>query len=97
MAKAFWVTTYREIFDPNKLAQYAKLALPAIEAGGGKFIVRGMPEKVYENGLMQRTVVIEFPDMATAIATHDSAAYQRALDALGDGADRDMRLIEGVN
>ncbi len=96
MAKAFWVTTYREILDPNKLAQYAKLALPAIEAGGGKFIVRGMPEKVYENGLMQRTVVIEFPDMATAIATHDSAAYQQALDALGDGADRDMRLIEGV-
>ncbi len=96
MAKAFWVTTYREIFDSNKLAQYAKLALPAIEAGGGKFIVRGMPEKVYENGLMQRTVVIEFPNMATAIATHDSAAYQQALDALGDGADRDMRLIEGV-
>ncbi|MFZ9162536.1 MAG: DUF1330 domain-containing protein [Burkholderiaceae bacterium] len=96
MAKAFWVTTYREIFDANKLAQYAKLALPAIEAGGGKFIVRCMPEKVYENGLMQRTVVIEFPDMATAIATHDSAAYQQALDALGDGADRDMRLIEGV-
>ncbi|MFZ9104787.1 MAG: DUF1330 domain-containing protein [Burkholderiaceae bacterium] len=96
MAKAFWVTTYREIFDANKLAQYAKLALPAIEAGGGKFIVRGMPEKVYENGLMQRTVVIEFPDMATAIATHDSAAYQQALEALGDGADRDMRLIEGV-
>ncbi len=96
MAKAFWVTTYREILDPNKLAQYAKLALPAIEAGGGKFIVRGMPEKVYENGLMQRTVVIEFPNMATAIATHDSAAYQQALDALGDGADRDMRLIEGV-
>jgi uncharacterized protein (DUF1330 family) len=96
MAKAFWVTTYREIFDANKLAQYAKLALPAIEAGGGKFIARGMPEKVYENGLMQRTVVIEFPNMATAIATHDSAAYQQALDALGDGADRDMRLIEGV-
>ena len=96
MAKAFWVTTYHEIFDDNKLAQYAKLALPAIEAGGGKFIVRGMPEKVYENGLMQRTVVIEFPDMATAIATHYSAAYQQALNALGDGADRDMRLIEGV-
>lgn len=96
MAKAFWVTTYHEIFDDNKLAQYAKLALPAIEAGGGKFIVRGMPEKVYENGLMQRTVVIEFPDMAAAIATHDSAAYQQALVALGDGADRDMRLIEGV-
>ncbi len=96
MATAFWVTTYRDIFDPNTLAQYAKLARPAIEAGGGKFIVRGMPEKVYENGLMQRTVVIEFPDMATAIATHDSAAYQQALVALGDGADRDMRLIEGV-
>jgi uncharacterized protein (DUF1330 family) len=96
MAKAYWVTTYREILDANKLAAYAKLAAPAIQAGGGTFLVRGMPEKVYENGLMQRTVVIEFADMASAVATHDSAAYQEALNALGDGADRDMRLIEGV-
>jgi uncharacterized protein (DUF1330 family) len=96
MAKAYWVTTYRQIHDANKLAAYAKLAAPSIQAGGGTFLVRGLPEKVYENGLMERTVVIEFPDMATAIATHDSAAYQQALDALGDGADRDMRLIEGV-
>jgi len=27
---------------------------------------------------------------------HDSPAYQAALAALGDGAERDIRLVEGV-
>jgi uncharacterized protein (DUF1330 family) len=31
-----------------------------------------------------------------AFAAHDSAAYQNALQALGDGAERDLRIVEGV-
>ena len=41
MAKAYWVATYRSISDPDKLAAYAKLAGPAIQAAGGKFLARG--------------------------------------------------------
>ena len=97
MAKAYWITTYRSISNPDALAAYAKLAAPAIQAGGGKFLVRGMPAKTYEAGLDQRTVVIEFPGIAQAIATHDGPGYQEALKALGKGnVERDMRLIEGV-
>ena len=44
MAKAYWVSVYREIHDEAKLLAYAKLAVPAIEAGGGKFIARGVAE-----------------------------------------------------
>ena len=96
MAKAYWITTYRAITNPDKVAAYAQLAGPAIAAGSGRFIVRGMPAKTYEAGLNQRTVVIEFDSLEQAIATHDSPGYQQALDALGDGAERDMRLVEGV-
>jgi uncharacterized protein (DUF1330 family) len=96
MAKTYWIATYRSISNPDKLAAYAQLAGPAIAAGGGKFIVRGTPAKTYEAGLNQRTVVIEFESLAQATATHDSPAYQGALDALGDGAERDIRLVEGV-
>jgi uncharacterized protein (DUF1330 family) len=96
MAKAYWITTYRNIANPGALDAYAKLAAPAIHAGGGRFLVRGMPSKVYEAGLNQRTVVIEFDSVAKAIATHDSPAYKAALDALGNGADRDIRIVEGA-
>jgi uncharacterized protein (DUF1330 family) len=96
MPKAYWVSAYRAVKDPDKLAAYAKLAGPAITGGGGRFLARGEPAKVYELGLKQRTVLIEFDSVAAAVATHDSPAYQAALAALGDGAEREIRIIEGV-
>jgi uncharacterized protein (DUF1330 family) len=96
MAKAYWVVTYRKIKNPDKLAAYAKLAGPAIQAAGGKFLVRGTPAKVYEGGLKERTVVSEWESLEKAIAGHDTPGYQEALRALGDGAERDLRIVEGV-
>lgn len=96
MAKTYWIGTYRAVTNPDKLAAYAQLAGPAIAAGGGKFVVRGTPAKTYEAGLNQRTVVIEFDSLAQATACHDSPGYQAALAALGDGAERDIRLVEGL-
>jgi uncharacterized protein (DUF1330 family) len=97
MAKAYWASIYRSIRDEDALAAYAKLAVPAIEAAGGRIIARGMPARVYEAGLQQRIVIVEFPSVAQAIAAHESAGYQGALRALGDGAERDFRIIEGVD
>jgi uncharacterized protein (DUF1330 family) len=96
MAKGYWLSAYRSIKDQNALQEYAKLAGPAIQAAGGKFLVRGNPTKVFEAGLMQRTVIVEFPSVEAAIACHDGPAYQAALKALGNGAERDLRIIEGV-
>lgn len=96
MAKAYWVSAYRAIKDADKLAAYAKLAGPAITAGGGRFLARGLPTRVYEYGLSERTVLIEFDGVEQATATHDSPEYQAALAALGDGAERDLRIIEGL-
>jgi uncharacterized protein (DUF1330 family) len=96
MAKAYWITCYREISDPAKLAAYAKLAGPSIEAGGGRFLARGVAAKAYEAGQSERTVVIEFDSVEHAIAVHDSRGYQEALAALEGGAIRDVRIVSGV-
>ena len=97
MPKAYWVTTYRSISKPDALAAYAKLAGPAIQASGGKFIVRGSPATTYEAGMNQRTVVIEFASLKEALAAHDTPAYLEALRVLGkDACVRDMRVVEGT-
>jgi len=84
MAKAYWISAYRSIRDPQALAAYARLAGPALEAAGGRFLARGLPARVYEGGLNERIVVLEFASVAQAIAAHDSS-----------GADRDLRIVEG--
>jgi uncharacterized protein (DUF1330 family) len=96
MAKAYWIACYREILDPNKLAAYAKLAGPAIEKGGGRFLARGVPAHVYDEGQPERTVLIEFDSVANAVAVHQSPAYQEALAALSGGVVRDLRIVAGV-
>jgi uncharacterized protein (DUF1330 family) len=96
LAKAYWVTSYRSVRDPEALGAYARLAGPALQAAGGHFLARGMPAHVYESGVDQRVVVIEFDSVEQAIAAHDSPAYQEALRALGHGADRDLRIVPGV-
>ena len=96
MPKAYWITVYRSVRYPQALAGYAKLALPALTAAGGRFLVRGLPAKVYEGGLNERTVVIEFESVARAVAAHETPAYQEALRVLGNGVERDMRIVEGA-
>jgi uncharacterized protein (DUF1330 family) len=95
MPKAYWISVYRSIRDEQALAAYAKLAGPALRAAGGRFLARGIPARVYEGGVSQRTVLIEFDSLAQAIAAHDGPEYQQALRALGNAVDRDMRIVEG--
>jgi uncharacterized protein (DUF1330 family) len=96
MAKGYWITLYHSVSDPAALAEYAKLATVAIGAGGGRFIVRGMPSKTSEAGAMDRSIVIEFESVEKAIATYESAAYQAAYKVLEGKAERDVRFVQGV-
>ena len=97
MTKAYWISAYRSINDNDALAAYAKLAGPSLTAAGGKFLARGVPSAVKENGLQQRTVLIEFESVEAALAAYDSPGYKEALAALGTNAVvRDIRIIEGV-
>ena len=96
MAKAYWVNTYRSISNTAAFDAYAQLAGPAVQAAGGRFLVRGIPAKVFESGALQRVVIIEFDSLEQAIKAHETDGYQAALKALGNGADRDIRIVEGV-
>jgi uncharacterized protein (DUF1330 family) len=96
MAKAYWISCYIQIKSPEKLAAYATLAGPAIQAAGGRFLARAVAAAAYESGRLERTVLIEFDSVQQAQAAHDSPAYQEALKALGDGAVRDLRIVPGV-
>ena len=96
MAKAYWVVTYRKITNQDAWGAYAKLAAPAIQKSGGKFVVRGMPSTTWEKGIKERVVIIEFDSVQKALAAHDSPDYQASLKALANGAERDMRVVEGV-
>jgi uncharacterized protein (DUF1330 family) len=97
MPKGYWVSVYRTISDPEKLAAYNKLAGPAVRAGGGRTLVRGGRVAAYDAGIAERTVLIEFDSFEQAVAARESAAYQEALVALSDGVEREFRIVEGID
>ncbi|HWE90508.1 MAG TPA: DUF1330 domain-containing protein [Pseudonocardiaceae bacterium] len=96
MAKGYWISAYREVHDPEKLAAYGKLAGPAITASGGRFLVRGGQIEAHDAGRPMRTVIVEFDSFAAAVAAHETPAYQDALAVLADGVERDFRIVEGL-
>ena len=96
MAKAYWIAAYRSVNNPDALADYAKLGGPALQKLGGRILARGIPAQVYDGGIQERTVLIEFDSVEQAVAAHDSPEYQEALRLLGNAVDRDLRIIEGV-
>jgi uncharacterized protein (DUF1330 family) len=96
MAKGYWITFYRSISKPEAMTEYAKKASPAITAGGGKFLVRGIPTRTFEGGLKERAVVIEFESVDKALATFEGPDYQAAAKLLVGAVDRDIRIVEGA-
>jgi uncharacterized protein (DUF1330 family) len=95
MKKGYWVVAYHSVLDESALKEYGNLAVPAIEAGGGKALIRTSDVESRELGMNQRVVVMEFESFEKAIGTYNSAAYQAALRALGSAAERDFRIVEG--
>jgi uncharacterized protein (DUF1330 family) len=96
MPKALWVVFYHSISDPKKLEAYAKLALAATTPFGSRYLARGTAAAVFESGLKDRVVVTEFPSVEQAVAAYNCPAYQQALRVLGDGAVRDVRIVEAL-
>ncbi|MDN5725214.1 MAG: DUF1330 domain-containing protein [Propionibacteriales bacterium] len=97
MPKGYWVSVYRSIADPEKLAAYNTLAAPAVKAAGGRTFVRGGRVEAHDAGIAERTILIEFDSFDQAVDARASAAYQEALSALGDGVERDFRIVEGLD
>lgn len=97
MKKGYWVVAYRSISDESAAKAYGALAVPAVQSFGGRFLTRFASRvQTYEAGLQQPTVIVEFDSYDIALAAHESEAYQKALQALGSGAERDYRIVEGA-
>jgi uncharacterized protein (DUF1330 family) len=97
MAKGYWITFYRSVSNPAALAEYAKLAGPAIQAAGGRFVTRGTAVQAFEAGIKERSIVIEFDSPAKAIEAYQSPAYQAARKLLEGAVERDVRILEGIS
>ena len=87
---------FRSVSDPEGVAEYAELASRVMRKYGGRFLARGQPAHVFESGVEERTVLIEFDSVGQAIAAYQSREYQAALRVLGDAAERDLRIIEAL-
>ena len=97
MKKGYWVVAYRSISDESAVKAYGQLAVPALESFGGRLLTKSTSQvQTHEAGLQQRAVLVEFDNYEIALAAHESEAYQKALQALGSGADRDFRIVEGA-
>jgi uncharacterized protein (DUF1330 family) len=96
MKKGYWVVVYRTIADESAVKAYSALAGPAIEAFGGRVLTRSTSQvQAHEAGLPVRAILVEFDSYEKAVAAYESGAYQRAVQALGSGAERDFRIVEG--
>ena len=83
--------------DAEGYKEYKKLSGPAVEAYGGRFLVRGGGTEVLEGDWdTGRLVVLEFPDSTRARAWWDSPDYVRAREIRQRTAVTDMVLIEGT-
>ena len=96
MSKVLQVVIYKSVSDEEKLAAYAKLALPAMEKAGAKFLARGVPIAVRVEGQKTRTGVIEWPSMEAADKGYNGPEYQAALEALDGSASREFRYVETI-
>jgi uncharacterized protein (DUF1330 family) len=96
MAKGYWVVVYHSISEPDRLLQYSKAAGPVIEAGGGRYLVRGAATKAVEKGILQRVVIAEFESVQQAIKVYESDAYQAAVKIMEGAVERDVRFVEGL-
>ena len=96
MSKVLQVVIYKSVSNEEKLAAYAKLALPAMEKAGAKLLARGIPVAFREEGQKTRTVVIEWPSMEAADRGYNGPEYQAALEALDGSATRELRYVETI-
>src|SRR5438034_11717918 len=96
MAKGYWITFYHSVRDPARMTEYGALAVAAIEAGGGRFLSRGLAARTFEGVEKQRTVLVEFDSVARAVQTYQSPQYQAALALLKGAVECAVHIREGV-
>jgi uncharacterized protein (DUF1330 family) len=85
------------VTNPEKYQEYARLAGPATQKYGGKFLVRGGAKTALEGDIpFQRIVVNQFENVEAAKRFYNSVEYQAAREKRRGAADFHMVIVEGV-
>jgi len=92
---AYWFSS-ADVVDEAALAEYAKLARPAIEGHGGRYLARGGRHVTLEGQERQRHVILEFESLEAAQACYNSPEYQEALVFAKKAVVRDAIIVEGA-
>ena len=96
MTKPAYLIVDTRSSDPERMAEYRRLAQAAVEKFGGRYLVRGSPHTTLEGSWQpQRVVVLEFPSMEAAQQFYDSPEYVAARTVRAGVSDFDMLLVEG--
>jgi len=95
---AAYVIFQADVTDPEQYERYKARSGPVVSAAGGRFIVRGGEVDVLEGEAPSgRTVLIEFPDMASARAWYDGEQYSEARALRQDAARARVFIVDGVD
>jgi uncharacterized protein (DUF1330 family) len=90
---ALWISRVT-VTDAENYARYAKLAVPAVEDHGGRFIARGGRVVQIEGEGTDRNTVIRFDTVEAAEACYRSAAYKAALEFANLASERTLTIVE---
>jgi uncharacterized protein (DUF1330 family) len=95
---AAYLTVRIDVSDPSWVPDY-EAAMPGIlQKYGGRYIARDMAPTLVEGNLPipQASLILEFPDKASAQAFVDDADYAPHKRARQEGAKTETLLLDGV-
>lgn len=95
VAKAFWIA-HIDVSDLQGYKSYVVKSTAAVQAFGGRHIVRGGRSETQEGQLRSRHAVVEFPSYEVALACYQSDLYKEALGIRRQYAQADLCIVEGV-
>lgn len=96
MAKGYWIANMA-VRDAQVYDTYRAAIAKPLKDFGARFLVRGGTQANPEGSTHSRTVVIEFPSYAEALACYESADYQAAKDIRLNVADGTLIIVEGYD
>ena len=95
MPKAYWIA-HVTVTDAERYKVYAEGTAAPFATYGAKVLARGGAYQALEGADHARNVVIEFPDMETALSCYNSPEYQAAREhRLGAGI-ANITIVEGI-
>jgi uncharacterized protein (DUF1330 family) len=95
---AVYMVAAIRVTDAAGYPEYARLAGPAVEQYGGRYLVRGGAMETLEGSIdANRLVVIEFPSREQATKWWTSPEYEAAKLIRRAVSTGDFALVEGYN